>query len=60
MLDDWLGYKADLLKVRKQYVRQFRKILPIRKVFRFFQLENKIDAEIDVELARSVPLMEPF
>ena len=60
LLDDWLGYKADLLKVRKQYVRQFRKILPNRQVFRLFQLENKMDAEIEVELARSVPLMEPF
>ena len=47
-----------LLKVQQQYVRKFRKILPIRKAARFFQLENKIDAEIDAELAMTVPLIE--
>ena len=60
LLDDWLEYEADLLKIKKQHVRQFRKILPIRKVVRFFQLENKLDAEADVKLARVVPLMEHF
>jgi hypothetical protein len=60
LLDDWLDYKKDLLQVQKQYVRKFRKVLPIRKVVRFYQLENKMDAEIDAEMAVFVPLMEPL
>lgn len=60
LLDDWLKYKKDLLQVKKQHVSKFRKALPIHKVVRFYQLENKMDAEIDVELARFVPLMEAF
>lgn len=60
LLDDWLRYKKDLLQVQQQYVSKFRKVLPMQKVVRFYQLENKIDAEIEVELSRVVPLMEPF
>ena len=58
LLNDWLQYKQDLLKVQKQHVRKFSKILPMRKVARFYQLENKMDAEIDAELAVFIPLME--
>ena len=57
LLNDWLQYKEDLLKVQKQHVRKFRKVLPELKVVRFYQLENKMDAEIDAELAVFIPLM---
>ena len=60
LLEDWLDFRKDLLQVKQQHVRKFRKALPIRKVVRFYQLENKMDAEIDVELARFVPLMEAY
>jgi hypothetical protein len=58
LLNDWLKYKDDLLKVQKQNVRKFSKVLPMRKVVRFYQLENKMDAEIEAELAVFVPLIE--
>jgi len=58
-LDDGLDFKSDLLKVQKKYVRRFKKALPIRKVVRFYQLENKMDAEIDAQLAIAIPLMDP-
>jgi hypothetical protein len=32
--------------------------LPAAKVTRFYQLENKLDAEIDVALAGLIPLYE--
>ena len=60
LLDDWLKYKGDKLKVQKQHVRKFSRVLPMRKVVRFYQLENKMDAEIDAELAVFIPLMDPF
>ena len=60
LLDDWLDYRSDKLKVQKQYVRKFSRVLSMRKVVRFYQLENKMDAEIDAELAVVVPLMDPF
>ena len=58
MLDSYFDIKSDLLRKRKKYVRQFRKVLPMLKVARFYQLENKMNATIDAELALVVPLLE--
>ena len=58
LLDDYFDIKNDLLRMRKRYVRKFRKVLPMLKVARFYQLENKMNAEIDIELALAMPLLE--
>lgn len=60
LIEDNLSIKRDLLQVQRKHLKQFRKILPAWKVARFYQLEEKLDAELDVELARFVPLMEPM
>jgi hypothetical protein len=59
LLDKGLDFKSDLLKVQKKYLKRFKKVLPMRKVARFYQLENKMDAEIDAQLAIAIPLMDP-
>ena len=58
LIKDHFDIKGELLAVQKKFVRQFRKILPALKVARFYQLENKMDAEIDAQLALFVPLVE--
>jgi len=58
MIKDHFEIKSDLLKIQKKYLRQFRKVLPELKVARFYQLENKMDAELDAQLAVFVPLVE--
>ncbi len=58
MLDSYFDIKSDLLRARKKYIRRFRKILPMLKVARFYQLENKMNATVDAELALLVPLVE--
>ena len=60
MLDEYFNIKSDLLRTRKQYVRKFRRILPMLKVARFYQLETKFFANIDAELALAVPLVEAY
>jgi hypothetical protein len=49
----------DALQVRQRYVRHFRKIIPGIKLLRFYQLENKIRAEVDAALALAIPLADP-
>ncbi len=58
ILDEYLKIRKDMQKLRKQYVREFRKILPEKKVLRFMQIDNKIDTIIDFELVQIVPLAE--
>jgi hypothetical protein len=57
-LAQMLGAKAEKLSIRKSYVSKFGKVLPIGKVMRFYQIENKMDAVIDYELAASIPLIQ--
>ncbi|MGI9290105.1 MAG: hypothetical protein ACR2QG_02380 [Gammaproteobacteria bacterium] len=53
-----LDYETKKLKVKKKYVKKFRKILTDIKVVRYFQLEGKLDAIVDFDLASQIPLME--
>jgi hypothetical protein len=58
ILDEYLTLEADRVKVRRAYVEQFAKALPGRKVGRFYQIENKMDAVIRYEMAKTVPVVE--
>jgi hypothetical protein len=59
LVDDYLAIRSDILKIQKKHLRQFRRALPARKVARFYQLENKMNAEMDAQLARVIPLVDP-
>ena len=58
LLDDSVKYRERQIKLQKKYIRKFRSVLPEIKVTRFFQLENKINAIVDYDLAAQIPLME--
>jgi len=58
MVNEMLAIRHDELKVRKSHLSKFRKVLPEVKVARFLQIENKIDAIINLGLADSIPLVE--
>jgi hypothetical protein len=58
IIKDYFKIQKDILHIREQYVRKFRKILSAANVMRLYQLENKIEAEVNVALAQTVPLME--
>ena len=58
VLDEHFAVNSALLKTEKKYLRRFRKVLPASKVTRFYQLDNKLDAEIDVALAALIPLYD--
>jgi hypothetical protein len=59
ILSDYFVIKDDLLKIQKSYVSKFEKIMSSIKVMRFYQLENKIAADIDAALALMIPLADP-
>ncbi len=48
----------DKLKLRRQYVKRFQKVVPAKKVVRYYQIENKLDAIVSFDLARKLPLVE--
>lgn len=56
MLNEYLSIELARNSVKAQYVAQFQKALPARKVARFFQVDNKLDAFLNADLARQIPL----
>lgn len=57
MTDEMLDIKHDQLKVRKSYVKKFRKVISEVKVLRFLQIENKLDVIVMAEVASGIPLV---
>ncbi len=57
VLADYLDIEQDRLKLKKQYIKKFRKVLTSRQTARFFQLENKLEAMTRAELATEIPLV---
>jgi hypothetical protein len=59
LLDLSFDIQSDTIELKKRYVARFREVLPGIKVARFYQLENKIQAEVDAALALAIPLADP-
>jgi len=58
LVDDYLSVEGERLKIRQSYLPKFRQVLPEIKVARFYQLENKIQAAVNYDLAAGIPLVE--
>ncbi len=59
LLDAFFDIQIEISKLRERYLRDFRKILSGVKVMRFYQLENKVRAEVDAAMALAIPLADP-
>jgi hypothetical protein len=57
LLNELLALQAFRPKLGSQYLPKFRKALPVTKVARYYQIENKIDAALNWELASAIPLI---
>ena len=58
LIEENFAIKEAWLGVQKEFQAGFRSVLPVQEVARFYQLENKMDAEVDAQLALLVPLIE--
>ncbi|MFO7707861.1 MAG: hypothetical protein R6V84_06785 [Desulfobacterales bacterium] len=58
LLDESLAIEDVGLKLRQAYLPKFRKVLPEAKAARYFQIENKIQAALNYELAANIPLVK--
>jgi hypothetical protein len=53
-----IDVKRSFANLEERWLKEFRRVLPAPKVARYYQIENKIDALINVELAAQVPLAD--
>ena len=58
LVDEAVAIEADRTKLAQSYLPKFRKVLPPTKVARYYQIENKIRAVVNYELAAGIPLVK--
>jgi len=58
LLDEFMTIESLGLQLRKAYLPKFDKALSTKKVVRYYQIENKIQAALYYELAKEIPLVQ--
>ena len=56
MVEEALGIEEGKLRVRRGYLGRMLKAIPSRKVARFFQIDNKLDAVVRADISKQIPL----
>jgi hypothetical protein len=56
LLTEFVRIEQERARLKAQYLPKFKKVLPVKKVARFYQIENKLDTVILAELAEAIPL----
>jgi hypothetical protein len=58
-LEEVIAIQQGRLDIQKEFVPKFRDAIPGVKVTRFYQIDNKIQALIQCDIAQLVPLAHP-
>jgi hypothetical protein len=56
MVDEGLKIEEARVKLRLSYMDRMAKAIPPRKLARFYQIENKLDAVVRADIAKQIPL----
>ena len=56
-IKDWLQVDQDVAALRQQYLPEFSKVLPPKKLARYEQLDRRTQMMIDLQLASQSPLV---
>jgi hypothetical protein len=58
LLKEMMAIQGERVKLQAKYVSDFEKVLPMTKIARFYQIENKLRAIVDYDLAAQIPLVK--
>ncbi len=58
LFDEWLALRQQQTGIKTRYLEKFRSMLSPKHAIRYAQLENKLDAAMEFDAARSIPLVE--
>jgi hypothetical protein len=58
IIDEYFDIRDQRQDIMKRYARDLKKVLPAKKMFRYLQVENKLEAIARYELARGIPLAQ--
>jgi hypothetical protein len=58
MITEYLVVQKEEAAAKQSWLRKFEKVLPARKVARFYQIDNKLDLLVRLAVAQDVPLVK--
>ena len=58
LLEEAIAIETDELAWKNSYLPKFGKVLPAKKLVQYYQVENKLKAIIDYDLAGAIPLVK--
>lgn len=58
LLKEYLAIEKERADLKSAFLPKFTKILPARKVARYYQIENKLEAMVKYEFSKEVPLVK--
>ena len=58
IMTDHFSIEMQNVVVKQKFAQEIRKFMPAQKVMRLIQIENKLDAAIDLQLAAEIPLAQ--
>jgi len=56
LMTDSFSIRMQDLVIKQNFAKEINKFMPAQKVMRVIQIENKLDAAIDLQLASEIPL----
>ena len=59
MLAEFFRLESRKQQVKQSYLPLLKGVLPTKKVFRFYQIDSKVDSLIRCDIAKKLPLIEP-
>ncbi len=57
MIKEFLKIQKDEVSIKTAWVSKFEKVLPVKTVARFYQIENKLDLIVRTSVAAEIPLV---
>ena len=58
-VNQWVGVDQSVAELRKRYIPIFRKVLSPKNTALFYQIDRRVQLMIDLQLATSLPMIEP-
>ena len=57
LVNDFVKIEQARANLKAKFLPRFKKVLPAKKVARFYQVENKLDVTILNEMAENIPML---
>lgn len=58
LLKEYMAIEKEGTDLKSAFLPKFTKVLPAKKVVRYYQIENKLEAIVKYELVKEVPLVK--